>query len=110
MDLAADAYKLTEKMPKSEAYGFVSQIRRSAASVPANIAEGYGRGSTGSYAYFLRTARGSVRELETHVLLAERVGLVELQPAELFIGRAERVGKMLHGLISSIETPRSDEP
>lgn len=75
MDLAAEVYRLSRAWPKEETYGLTSQARRAAAAIPANIAEGYGRQSTASYAQFLKIARGSLKELETHLLLAERVGL-----------------------------------
>lgn len=79
-----------------------SQIRRSSASIPANIAEGYGRESTGAYVQFLRTARGSLKEFETHVLLAERVGLLESMNAEPLLKTAEDIGRMLNALIKSL--------
>jgi len=81
-----------------------SQIRRAGASVPANIAEGYGRDSAGSYVQFLKNAQGSLKELETHVLLAHRVELVSKEAAAPVLDRAEMMGKMLRGLIRSIQT------
>jgi four helix bundle protein len=108
MSLAEEAYRLTESLPASEAHGLKLQIRRSSVSIPANIAEGYGRDSTGSYIQFLRTARGSLRELETHALLAQRVGLIDGERAELFVHKAEGVGKMLSALIKAIQAGRSD--
>ena len=106
MDLAGAAYQLTTSMPKSELYGLTSQIRRSAASFPANIAEGYGRGSSGSYIQFLKTARGSLLELETHILLAERIGMLSSEQSGPFLMRADNIGKMLSALIRSIQTNR----
>jgi four helix bundle protein len=103
MDLAEAADRLTHGMPPSGLHGMMSQIRRSAVSVPANIAEGYGRDSTGSYIQFLKTARGSLRELETHVLLAKRVGLVDGGQATAFVTNAEEVGKVLSALIASVQ-------
>jgi len=102
MDLAENAYRLSKKFPASEIYGLTSQIRRSATSVPANIAEGYGRESTRSYIQFLKTARGSLRELETHVLLAQRIGLIDATDSTDLIKKAESIGKMLSALIKSI--------
>src|SRR2546421_9349556 len=75
MNLAEAACRLTGQFPKHEIYGFTAQIRRAAASVPANIAEGYGRESRGAYVQFLRVAQGSLKELETHLLLATRIDL-----------------------------------
>ena len=67
MDLAVAAYRVTSSFPLEERYGLTSQIRRSSASIPANIAEGYGRESAGAYTQQLRVAQGSLKELETHV-------------------------------------------
>jgi four helix bundle protein len=106
MDLAEGAYRHAQALPPSELYGLASQIRRSATSVPANIAEGYGRESTGSYIQFLRTARGSLKEFETHILLAERVGFTESTRTAALLKNAEGVGKMLNALINSLKARR----
>ena len=74
MTLAADCYRMTQRFPREEAFGMTSQIRRSAASIAANIAEGWGRDATGSFVQFLKVAQGSLKELETHLLLGQRVG------------------------------------
>jgi four helix bundle protein len=106
MDLAAKCYALTKSYPRDELFGMVSQIRRSAASVPANIAEGYGRGQTGNYVQFLKTARGSLKELETHLLLSAKVELVAVGAVDPLLAQADEIGKMLRGLIQSIEGSR----
>jgi len=108
MDLAVECYGLTRGFPKEEIFGLTSQIRRAAASVPANIAEGYGRDSAGQYVNFLRTAQGSLKELETHLLLSDRIGLATAISVEGVLVRSESVGKMLRGLIRSIQ--RSSHP
>ena len=77
IDIAEKSYFLTKFFPKDDLYSMVQQIRRSAASIPANIAEGYGRRSTAEYIRFLNIARGSINELATHLVLSHRVGLWE---------------------------------
>jgi len=104
MELAVACYQMTRAFPREEIFGMTSQIRRAGASVPANIAEGYGRDSAGSYVQFLKNAQGSLKELETHVLLAHRVALVSKEAAAPVLDRAEMVGKMLRGLIRSIQS------
>jgi four helix bundle protein len=106
MTLAVDCYRLTESFPKHEQYGMTSQIRRASASVPANIAEGYGRDQTGMYVQFLRISLGSVRELETLLLLAGRVELLAKPAAQPVLDRTVRVSKMLRSLIRSLEESR----
>lgn len=73
--LAVDCLRLTQPFPKAEAYGLTAQIRRASTSVPANIADGYGRVQTGAFIQVLRVAQGSARELETHLEIASEVGL-----------------------------------
>lgn len=85
----------------------VSQIRRAAASVPANIAEGHGRNSRGEYIQFLRVAQGSLKELETHLLLAQRVGLSTEKDVGEILERTEILGKMLRALIRSVDAGRA---
>jgi four helix bundle protein len=103
MALAESCYRLTRQFPRDELFGLTSQIRRAAGSVPANIAEGHGREITGSFVQYLRISQGSLKELETHLLLAERVGILlgpDLQPV---ITQCESLGKMLRALIRSLQ-------
>jgi len=103
MALAESCYQLTRRFPKEELFGLTSQIRRSAASVPANIAEGHGRENTQSFVQYLRIAQGSLKELETHLLLSERVGVVSRTEVEASMSQCEAVGKMLRSLIRSLQ-------
>lgn len=100
MDLAVAVYELTRQWPREELYGLTSQTRRAAMSVPANIAEGYGRDNLGSYLQFLRIAQGSLKELETHLLLANRVG-IESETSKILV-QSETVGRVLGGLIRKL--------
>jgi four helix bundle protein len=104
MELAVDSYALTKRFPRDEIFGLVSQIRRAAASVPANIAEGYGRDSPGSYVHHLKVAQGSLKELETHFILSGRVGLLDDASVAGCLERTDMVGRMLRGLIRSMRT------
>jgi four helix bundle protein len=103
MELAVAAYKLAAEFPRDELYCLTSQIRRAAASVPANIAEGYGRDSSGSYVQQLRIAQGSLKAVETHLILASRVGITTMSAITPLLDRADEVGKMLGSLTRSIE-------
>ena len=104
MALAEACYLLTKRFPKDELFGMTSQIRRAATSVPANIAEGYGRDSTGEYIQFLRVSQGSLRELETHLALSSRVGLIADSETKSVLEECDRLGKMLHRLIRSLQS------
>jgi four helix bundle protein len=86
-----------------------SQIRRAAVSIAANIAEGNGRDNTGSYVQFLRIAQGSLKELETHILLATRVDLVSTGVAEPVPTRFDDLGRMLRSLIRSIQRKQTND-
>jgi four helix bundle protein len=108
MSLAEDCYRVTKKFPKDEMYGMTSQIRRSAASIPANIAEGYGRETTGLFIQFLRIAQGSLKELETHAMLSERVAILNAEDASGVLARCESVSKMLRNLIRALQAKGSE--
>ena len=103
MALAEGCYRITRGFPKEEMFGLSSQIRRAAASIAANIAEGHGRENTGSFVQSLRIAQGSLKELETHLLLAARVGLLKEASIEQPLGQCEALGKMLRSLIRSLQ-------
>ena len=95
-------YDLTRCFPAAEQFGLTSQLRRAAISVPANIAEGHGRGATKAYLNHLSIANGSLKELETHLLLAERLGYVSSAALEPVFTRSTEVGRMLTGLRRSL--------
>jgi four helix bundle protein len=103
MDLAEACYRTTRDFPKEELYGITSQMRRAAVSVAANIAEGHGREGRGEFVQFLRVAQGSLKELETHLLLSHRVGLASKNIIHAILGRCEATGKMLRALIRSLQ-------
>ncbi len=103
MDLAEQGYRFTRSFPREEMFSLTSQIRRAATSVPANIAEGYGRETTREYVRSLRIAQGSLKELETHIEIACRVGLVELGTAREIQELADRTGRVLRALIRSLQ-------
>ena len=102
MDLAFDAYTTTRSFPRDELFGLTSQIRRSASSIPANIAEGWGRQSSADYIRFLRIAQGSLKECETHIILARRLELLTADRSDPLLQRADRIGRMLRALIRSL--------
>ena len=103
MDIAVATYELCRTYPRDELFGLTSQSRRAAASIPANIAEGYGRTSRASYAHFLRISQGSLKELETHLMLAERVGVALPGSTDDLMSRTDELGRMLRGLISKVQ-------
>jgi four helix bundle protein len=103
MDLVTTVYRLTEDFPKSELYGLTSQIRRSAASIPANIAEGQGRRLAGEFMQFLANARGSLLELDTHLEIAVRLNMLSNESHSTFMEQLIEVRKLLNGLMRSIK-------
>jgi four helix bundle protein len=108
MQLATAAYALTKHFPADERFRMTNQVLRAAASVPANIAEGHGRGSRKDYARFITIARGSLAETETFLLLATQVGLVANDKTALALGLVNETGRMLNSLLAKLR-PHSDE-
>jgi four helix bundle protein len=98
VDLVEQIYRLSSRFPKDEQFRLTSQITRAAASVPLNIAEGYGRESTDDYARFLAIARGSLYETETLVIIAVRLGYVTSSETESLFGLMSEVSRMLTAL------------
>lgn len=103
MDVAEAAYKLASNFPKHEVYGLTSQIQRSATSVPANIAEGHARESTKDFLRFLSIAQGSLAELETHLLLAQRFAYIDENDLEKIMQLTDETGKIVRGLQRSLK-------
>lgn len=104
--LTVDIYQFSKAFPSEEKFGLSSQIRRAAASVPANIAEGYGRGTTKNFVHFLRIAQGSLREVETFAILAAKLKYRGENDAAALHARITRISKMLRGLIRALEKTR----
>ena len=102
MVIAELTYVLSRSFPREEQFGLTSQARRAAASVAANIAEGYGRGTRPSYASFVRIAQGSLKELETHLMLAERVGVAKAGSIDAILAEADELGKMFRSLLNKL--------
>ncbi len=102
MRLAQKVYRVTKHFPREEIYALTAQIRRSAISVPSNIAEGQGRASKGEFKQFLCIARGSLFELETQFMLAKSLGYLSDQEAQELEAAIAEVAPVLSGLIRSL--------
>ncbi|MFI0845756.1 four helix bundle protein [Mesorhizobium sp. IMUNJ 23232] len=103
IELTVACYAETKNFPQTETYGLTSQIRRASTSIPANIAEGYGRDQAGSYVEFLRVAQGSLKELETHVIVAKEVGYLSSHQEARLLQKSDEVGRMLRALIRGLQ-------
>ena len=102
IDLVETVYRLSRDWPNHELYGLVSQVRRASVSVPANIAEGAGRRSTGEFIQFVGIARGSLAELETLFVVAGRLGYLDDSVLDHLLSDVAEVGRMLTGLMHSL--------
>lgn len=103
MSLAEVVYSLTADFPPSETYGLVSQMRRSAVSIPSKIAEGFGRTQRKPFIQFLRMAQGSLKELETQIELSARLGFIKADIAAGSLHATARLGKRLVTYVRSLE-------
>ena len=101
VDFVCDIYKETRTFPADERFGLISQMRRCAVSIPSNIAEGQGRASAPEFIRFLRIAYGSLRELETQLIISQRLGFISEKLSQELMADAATIGKLLNGLIRS---------
>ncbi len=104
MDAVTDVYRLTDSFPQREQFGLTNQARRAAVSVPSNIAEGQGRGTTKDYIHFLYISRGSLQELETQLMIAERLGFAPPDQVQPLLARTTEVSRILSGLINALSS------
>lgn len=102
VDICLAIYRLTETFPQREIYGLTSQLRRAATSIPSNIAEGHTRGQTKDFIRFLAISRGSVAEIQTQLLIAERLGYVPQEQVDRLGEMLEEESRMLAGLCRSL--------
>jgi four helix bundle protein len=106
MDLVVKVYELARMLPSDERFAMTSQMTRAAVSIPANIAEGKGRGTPREYVQFLRIARGSLMELDTYVELICRLGYVSPSLTATVRDLIAQVGKMLSAMKSRLQQPK----
>ena len=109
VQLAIHCYKLTNLFPKSELYGLTSQIRRSSVSVASNIAEGYGRRSNQEYIHFLHIALGSLRELDTQLIIALEVDLTEKKPFMPVMNEVEQMQSILVASLNKLKAKNTSK-
>ena len=102
-ELVLDIYNVTKTFPPTEQFGLTSQIQRAATSIPCNIAEGKGRGSSKDFKRFLLIARGSLEELKYQILLAKDLQYISEEKYNALLEKAMEIGRMLAGLIKSLE-------
>ncbi len=107
MDLAVRSHELAKRFPRAEDFVLGHQIRKSAVSIPSNIAEGFSRHSTASYIQHLRIAHASGAELETQVELGRRIKIAPEAEADGLIADAQEIGRMINGLVASLERSRT---
>ena len=110
MDLVDSIYRVTDIFPKREVYSLTDQIRRAAVSIPSNIAEGQAHFREGEFLHYLRHAKGSLAELETQILIAERQTYLTEENCVELLKRMDELSRILSGLINSIRNSQSKAP
>jgi four helix bundle protein len=106
MDLVAEVYRVTRRLPPHEGYGLSSQMQRAAVSIPSNIAEGFGRQHRREYLQHLAFSNGSLKEVETQALITVRLGYLKNEEIEALMQLADEVGRMLNGLMRKLRAVR----
>lgn len=104
MEVAVEVYSLVKQLPKEEQFALSSQMRRSAVSIPSNIAEGQARNATKEFVHFLGIANGSKSELETQLMLCTKIGYFSETEIQTTMASLEKVGKMLNALMKNLTT------
>ncbi len=104
VDLAEDIYGITKQFPSEEKFGLVSQINRCAISIPSNIAEGAGRNSNGEFNHFLGISNGSAFELETQLIIANRLEYLDKETLDEIIKKINGIQNMTFGLQKKIKS------
>lgn len=107
MALVEEVYKATESFPKSQLYSLTQQVQKAVVSIPSNIAEGNGRKSNGEYTYHVRVARGSLCEVETQLLVAQRLRFIDSDQMANFNERLQSVGRLINGLLRYLQSDRA---
>jgi four helix bundle protein len=107
MGLVESVYRATRGFPREEVYGLTAQLRRAAVSIPSNIAEGQGRRSARDFLHFLSMAYGSLREVETQILIAERLQYLDAKQRTVIVDEASEVGRLINGLTRAVEKQSS---
>lgn len=102
MDLVQEIYLVTREFPREEMYGLTSQIRRAAVSIPSNIAEGQGRKTTKEFLNHLSIAYGSLLEVETQAMIAERLQYLQPPRIQELLKLTSEVGKLINGLAAAL--------
>ena len=102
MDLVEMVYRVTAQFPSSELYGLTNQLPRAAVSIPSNMAEGQGRGMTQEFIRFLRIANGPLQEVETQVLIAQRLSYMDETAVNNIMGLTAETGRIIAGLIRAL--------
>ena len=98
IDLVAEVYRIASKLPSNEQYGLTSQLRRAAVSVPANIAEGFGRWHSNEFVRFLLIANGSLKEVETHLFIGNKLALLSSADTGVALQMSSEISKMIFSL------------
>jgi four helix bundle protein len=110
MDLAVESYRASATFPPDEKFGLISQIRRAATSVPANIAEGFGRWNSREFSRFLAIGSGSLRELETHLRIAHRLGYLSEARLKPLLASIDEIARMMYAILSRIRAKQTVVP
>ena len=108
ISLTVEAYRITEQFPEKEKFALANQIQRAAVSIPSNIAEGWGRGTTKEYIHFLYIAKGSLMELETQIIIAYKLEYIDQTDYDRISNLITSIAMMLNKLISKLKKIKKD--